>query len=105
MAGCGSSTSNPPAAPPIAARPDVIVTLNGGRHDCLVALYNEALGSTVPCDDVVRFVRDELRVASGSVYDIRTIATADPAEMNQVAGSLNGAGYRFIGGPHAPSTP
>jgi hypothetical protein len=97
LAGCGPSAS-PSAPPTIAARADVIVTLDGGRHSCVVALYNEPQGSIVPCSDVVSFIKDELRVASGAVYDVRTIPRVNEAEMARVVGDLNGAGYRFIGG-------
>ena len=78
----------------------MIITLDGVRHACVVALYNEALGSTIPCRDVVPFVRDELRVPSGSIYDIRTVANVDEAEITRVGASLKAAGYRFIGGRH-----
>jgi hypothetical protein len=97
LAGCGPSAS-PSAPPKIAARADVIVTLDGGRHTCVVALYNEPQGSMVPCSDVVPFMKEELRVASGAVYDVRTIPDVDKDELAHVAASLNGAGYRFIGG-------
>jgi hypothetical protein len=98
LAGCG-----PSAVPPsIAARPDVIITLDGKHHACVVALYSEAQGSKISCDDVVPFVRDELRLKSGAIYDIRIIPDVDEAETARVGASLNGAGYRFIGG-HAMS--
>jgi hypothetical protein len=97
LAGCGPSAS-PSVPPKIAARSDVIVTLDGGRHSCVVALYNEAQGSIVPCGDVVPFIKDELRVAGGAVYDVRTIGNVDKDEMARVVASLNGAGYRFMGG-------
>jgi hypothetical protein len=97
LAGCGPSAS-PSVPPKIAARADVIVTLDGVRHTCVVALYNEPQGSLVPCSDVVPFIKDELRVASGAVYDVRTIPAVDKDELARVAASLNGAGYRFIGG-------
>jgi hypothetical protein len=106
LAGCGQSANTPvpaPAAPPpIAARPDVIVTLDGARHDCLVALYSEPQGNIIPCDDVVAFVRDELRVPSGAIYDIRTAPNIDEAQKTKVEASLKGAGYRFIRGPLPP---
>jgi hypothetical protein len=101
LAGCGHSAETAaPVAPPIAAKPDVIITLDGERHTCVVALLSEAQGSAVACNEVVAFVRDELRVASGSIYEIRTIADVDRAEMTRVRASLDGAGYRFSGGPH-----
>ena len=97
LAGCGQS-ANTPGPPPMAARPDVINTLDGERQACVVALYSEAQGSTIACADVVPFVRDELRLPSGSIYDIRTIAKVDEAQMATVEASLKGAGYHFIKG-------
>jgi hypothetical protein len=98
LIGCGSS--NRP--PKIAERPDVIITLDGKRHACVVALDKEPQGSTVPCKEAVSFVKDELRVARGSVYDIRTIAVVDDTEIANVRAALNDAGYRFIGGRKLP---
>jgi hypothetical protein len=103
LIGCGSpsgSPTNPPASasPAIAAKPDVIVTFDGERHSCVVALYSESQGSIVPCTDIVPFIRDELKVASGSVYDTRTIAQVDAGEVAKTTQNLNDAGYRFIGG-------
>jgi hypothetical protein len=106
LAGCGQPTNTPapaPAAPPpIAAKPDVIVTLDGARHDCVVALYSEAQGNIISCDDVVAFVRDELRVPSGAIYDIRTAPNIDEAQRTKVEANLKGAGYRYIRGPLPP---
>ena len=104
LTGCGPSAKNSPVPPPIAARPDVIVTIDAERRACVVALFSEALGSAISCGDVVPFVRDELRLASGSIYDLRTTAPVDAAELAKVEASLNGAGYRFIAGPHAAIT-
>jgi len=105
LVGCGRSASTPapaPPAPPIAARPDVIVSLDGARHDCVVALYSEEQGSMISCDDIVPFIRDELRVPSGSTYDMRTVPNVDVAEMARVDAALKNAGYRFIRGPLDP---
>jgi len=105
LAGCGQSGNIPapaPPAPPIAAKPDVIVTLDGAHHDCIVALYSEPQGSTISCDDVVPFVRDELRLASGSVYDLRTTSNVEDAGRAKVETALKNAGYRFIRGPIDP---
>jgi hypothetical protein len=99
LIGCGSSSNAPAPAPAaIAAKPDVTITFDGERHTCVVALSSEAQGSIVPCADVVPFMRDELRLASGSIYDTRTIATADAAEVAKTTQNLKDAGYRFIGG-------
>jgi hypothetical protein len=99
--GCGgSSDDSVPAAAPIAAKPDVVITIDGKQHACIVALYSEEHGSAIPCDDLTRFLRDELKVRSGSIYDMRTIPVVSEAEMTGVAASLKSAGYRFIGGPH-----
>jgi hypothetical protein len=80
----------------------VIITLDGKRHACVVALDKEPQGSTVPCKDAVAFVKDELRVPRGSIYDIRTVATVDNTEIASLGDALNDAGYRFIGGRKLP---
>ncbi len=99
LTGCGQSANTPAPTPPaIAARPDVIVTFDGKQHACVVALYSEAQGSSISCTDVVSFVKDELRVPTGSIYDIRTISDVDSAQMAKVEAGLKTAGYRFIGG-------
>lgn len=82
-----------------AERPDAIVTIDGVRHACVVALHDEAQGSAVPCSDVAAFLRDELRLAGGSSCDVRTVSDVDPAEVTRVDASLKAAGYRLIGRP------
>jgi hypothetical protein len=100
LTGCGSSTNAPTSvSSPTAPKPDVVVTVDGARHACVVALRSEAQGSIIPCDDVVPFVRDELRLPSGSIYDIRTTPDVPAAQMAKVEASLKGAGYRFSGAP------
>jgi hypothetical protein len=101
FAGCGPSTCTS-AAPKLAARADVTVTVDGIQHACVVALATEAQGSVVPCGDVVPFVRDELRLPSGSIYDVRTISDVKEEEIAAVGAKLKDAGYRFIGGRRVP---
>jgi hypothetical protein len=99
LIGCGSSSNAPPpVSAPMTAKPAVIITFDGERRMCVVALSSEAQGNIIPCADVVPFLRDELRLASGSIYDTRTIANFDAAEMAKTTQSLNAAGYRFNGG-------
>ena len=96
LAACGQSANTPAAAPPapaIGAKADVIVTLDAAKHDCEVALSSEAQGSMISCDEVVAFVRDELRVPSGAKYDIRTVANVDAAQKTKVEAGLKDAGY------------
>ena len=96
--GCGASGT----PPKLAERPDVVITLDGKRHACVVALDKEPQGSSVPCKDAVSFVKDELRVPHGAIYDIRTVANVDNSEITSVRVALNDAGYRFIGGRKIP---
>ncbi len=100
LAGCGSATNapNPVSAPLIAAKPDAIITVDGAQHACVVALPSEPQGSTIACTDMIAFLRDELKVPSGALCDLRATPTADQAEMVKVRTSLKDAGYRFIGG-------
>lgn len=97
LVACGSSTP-----PKLAERADVIITLDGKRHACVVALDKEPQGSSVPCKEAVSFVKDELRAPSGSIYDIHTVANVDNAEVVSLRDALNSAGYRFIGGRKLP---
>jgi hypothetical protein len=80
------------------ARSDVTVTLDGKRRKCVVKLSSETQGSSISCDDVVPFVKEELRLPSGSIYDIRTSSPGDEGEIAKIRASLNGAGYRLAGG-------
>jgi len=98
LVGCGSSGT----PPKLAEHPDVIITIDGKRHACVVALDKEPQGSTVPCKDAVSFVKDELRVPGGSIYDIRTVANVEDADIAGVRVALTDAGYRFIGGHKLP---
>jgi hypothetical protein len=98
LLGCGQSTNMPVSASvPTSSKSDVIVTIDGRRHSCVVALPTEETGSIVACDEVVAFVRDELKVPNGSVYEIRTIPNVDKDESARVETNLNGAGYRLGG--------
>lgn len=106
LAGCGASINSPGSdSAPIAAKPDVVVTIDGARHTCVVALYTEAQGSMVACEDVAPFLRDELRLVKGSIYGLRLVPAVDAAQMSKVEADLQGAGYRFIGGPRPTPTP
>jgi hypothetical protein len=97
LASCG-----PNSVPKIAERPDATITIDGKHHTCVVALLKEAQGSAVPCGDVVPFLRDELRLQAGSVYDIRTVPDIDEKELASLGANLKGGGYRFIGGRDDP---
>jgi hypothetical protein len=99
LIGCGSANNAAaPVSPAIAAKADVIITFDGERHTCVVALSSEAQGSIVPCADVIPFMRDELRLANGSIFDTRAVAKPDDAEIAKTIQNLKDAGYRFIGG-------
>jgi hypothetical protein len=100
LTGCGSSTDAPaPVSSTIGAKPDVVVTVDGARHACVVALASEAIGSIIPCDEVVSFAREQLRVASGSTFDVRTASGGDITQAAKAEADLKDAGYRFVGRP------
>lgn len=99
LTGCGHSASS---IPRIADRADVNITLDSERRTCVVALAQEQQGSTVKCEEVVPFLKDELRVKPGTVYDVHITRDFDRERMAQLGASLNGAGYRFIGGRDNP---
>jgi hypothetical protein len=97
---CGSSSGTSSAR--IAEKPNVTITVDGKRHACVVALSTEAVGNAIACADLIPFLSEQMRLQSGAVYDIQTIAPVDDAQMAQVAASLQRAGYRFIGGRSVP---
>jgi hypothetical protein len=98
FAACGHSSGTSK----IAERADVNITLDSERHACVVALEQELQGSTVKCDEVVPFLKDELRLKEGSIYDVRIPRDFDQGQMARLGKSLTGAGYRFIGGRENP---
>ena len=96
LAGCGSSSSpSVAAAPPAAGNADVSVTLDGRRQACFVALKAEPQPSEVDCKEIAAFMRDELRVPSGSTYAVRLVADFDPAKRAGIESALKDAGYRI----------
>ena len=98
VSSCGQSARSPvAAAAPAASKAEVTVTFDGKRRKCVVALSSEAQGNSISCGDVVSFIREELRVPSGAIYDIRKIPDVDETEVAKVSADLNSAGYRFVG--------
>jgi hypothetical protein len=93
LTSCGQSSRGPAPAASAASRAEVIVTFDGKRRKCVVALPSEAQGSSISCGDVASFVRDELRVPRGAIYDIRKIPDVDDTEVAKVSADLNSAGY------------
>jgi hypothetical protein len=98
LSACGSSSTAPAVSPAIAAKPDVVIGFEGANHMCVVALVTEPQGSTIPCVDLVAFLKDELRLPSGAIYDTHVAASADPTDIDKTTQSLKNAGFRFIGG-------
>jgi hypothetical protein len=99
LAGCGPQT--PPTSGAVqASKPaDVIVTLDGVHHQCLVALAKEEHGSSIACGDITSFLKDELRLPAGATYDMRTTSEVSHEESTRVKENLNTAGYRSVGDP------
>ena len=71
--------------------------MDGTRHKCIVALAKEPQGNVISCDELVPFVKEELRLPSGAVYDLGSVPPVDESVMIKVRAGLNDAGYR----PHA----
>jgi hypothetical protein len=94
LAACGSSNDASAPAAPSKAKADVTIRLDGVHHVCNVALPTEEHPSSIACADVAAFVRDELRVPSGAVYDLRADPQGEPSELTSISASLKNAGYR-----------
>jgi hypothetical protein len=102
LVACGPSANTDTK---IAERADVTITVDGKHQACVVALDKEPQGSSIPCAEVVPFLRDQLRLQGGSVYDVHLSPGMDAAEMAGLGANLKGAGYRFIGGRNDPLLP
>src|ERR1700683_504130 len=100
VSACGPSSGSSGAK--IAEQANVTITFDGKRHACVVALPTETVGNAISCGDLIPFLGEQLRLQSGAVYDIQTIAPVDDAELAQAAAGLKRAGYRFIGGRSIP---
>lgn len=98
VVGCGAPSNAPTS---VSSQPgkkaDVLVTLDGVHHLCVVALSHEEQGSSIACSDIISFLKDELRVPSGATYDIRATPEIGDAESASVRENLKIAGYRFVG--------
>ena len=98
VAACGSQSAGPAtnvASSPTAEKADVTIVVDGARHACVVSLLREAQGSSIPCNEVIAFIKEELRVASGSSYDLRLHGAAE-SEAASLRNSLRGAGFRPV---------
>lgn len=94
LAACGSSHEAAAPGSPSKGRADVKVALEGAHHLCNIALATETQASSIACSDVVAFLRDELRLPSGAVYELRAEGKVDPAELATLSANLQNAGYR-----------
>jgi hypothetical protein len=100
VSACGPSSGS--SGSKIAEKANVTITFDGKRHACVVALSTEVVGNAISCGDLIPFLSEQLRLQSGAVYAIQTIAPVDDAEMARAAAGLKRAGYRFIGGRSIP---
>ncbi len=106
LSACGSRSAEPAynaSLSPTAEKADVTIVVDGAQHACVVSLASEAQGSSIPCKEVVAFIQDELRVASGSSYDLR-LRGAQDIEAGSLRASLREAGYRPVGGRDSGTT-
>jgi hypothetical protein len=98
LAACGAPNNAPTSPSPQAARKaDVLVTLDGVHHACVVTLSKEEHGNSIACSDIIPFLKNELRLSAGATYDVRTTPETSDAESTSVRESLQTAGYRFVG--------
>jgi predicted small lipoprotein YifL len=97
LAGCGRETPPASGAAQAGKQADVIVTLDGVHHVCMVALAKEEHGSSIACVDITSFLKDELRLPAGATYDMRTTPEVSQEESTRVKENLNTAGYRLAG--------
>jgi hypothetical protein len=98
VVGCGAPGNAPTSAlSQVGNKADVLLTLDGVHHLCVVALSQEEQGSSIGCSDIVSFLKDELRVPIGATIALRTTPETGKADSASVRETLENAGYRFVG--------
>ena len=106
VAACGSRSAEPAtdaSSPSSSEKADVTIVVEGASHACVVSLASEAQGSSIPCKEVIAFIKEQLRVASGSSYDLR-LRGAEEADAVALRLSLRDAGYRPWSGRNSGAT-
>jgi hypothetical protein len=99
--GCARPTVAPTdSSPADGTVPDAVITINGERHVCIVAVKDRSPDHWMACDAVVAFLQDEIKLRAGAVYDIRTVPDVDEADIHRLSKGLKIAGYHYLQGPH-----
>ncbi len=84
---------------------DVSITVERAAGVCRVATRSGAERS-MPCDSVVRYVLDTLKLPAGASFGMVTLLETNDAEANAVMTGMRVAGYRLTSlaypGPRKP---
>ena len=81
-------------------KPDFVVTFDGPNGDCLVAHVVTASAKHIPCDQVVSYVANDLKLPAGALFEIATIPDVRERDFDHVMAALSAAGYKLTPGPH-----
>jgi hypothetical protein len=79
---------------------DALVTFNGPKNTCEVALRGSVSAQAMPSGEVVPYLVDEVKLPKGALFDIVTIPNVNVAEYEQVMAALKAAGYKRVPGIH-----
>ena len=81
-------------------KPDFVLTFDGPRGNCRVALASQEGVEILPLSKVVGFLRTVPSISGASRFEVITIPDVDVAEYDAVLAGLKAAGYRMTPGVH-----
>ena len=76
---------------------DVLITFNGPKNICEVALVG-ATPKPLPCTQVVSYLVNDLKLPKGALFDVKTIPDVNVSEYESVMAALKTAGYNLTPG-------
>lgn len=83
----------------LAMKADVLVIFNGPENTCEVVLGGGAPTSLL-FTDVVGYLVNDLKLPTGTLFDITTVPDVKIREYEYVLAALKAAGYRLTPGIH-----
>jgi hypothetical protein len=76
---------------------DAFVSMFKGNGQCEIRRKLEGLGTSIPCADAGRYIRDALKVGSGGTVTLGASADAGEASLDVLTASIEREGFKIVG--------
>jgi hypothetical protein len=76
---------------------DAFVSMFSGDGQCEIRQKLEGVGTSVPCADAGRYIREALKVRSGGTVTVGASAETSEASMNVLTASIKREGFKIVG--------